>query len=218
MISMHMRSIANHILALCEDGSLYHIKNRYGLTEKLPASAKVIEYELILSDGSRHFHSPKSNAKLRRVYRRDRIENGWDPANPNWAHTLVRMKALRKGDIFRIETDNPKDHLHGINRFMVATSDPYQEDGVWTIGTEEEPSLTEMDGSKKAIGKARVLDPVSVAPPKEPNDVVERRRGYSDAKSGHGPAIFGGAYMVGYRRGRAEIGQPMSHLPPKETR
>lgn len=44
-------------------------------------------------------------------------------------------------------------------------------------------------------------------------EATERRRGHSDALAGHGPALFGGPYMVGYRRGRAEIGQPMSHIP-----
>lgn len=44
---------------------------------------------------------------------------------------------------------------------------------------------------------------------------VERRRGHSDAVAGHGPALFDGPYMVGYRRGRAETGQPMEHKPAK---
>lgn len=38
---------------------------------------------------------------------------------------------------------------------------------------------------------------------------LERRRGYNDAVAGHGPALFDGSYMTGYRRGRAKIGQPM---------
>lgn len=44
---------------------------------------------------------------------------------------------------------------------------------------------------------------------------VERRRGYNDALAGHGPALFDGPYMIGYRRGRAEIGQPLSYIPPR---
>ena len=39
--------------------------------------------------------------------------------------------------------------------------------------------------------------------------MIERRRGYTDALAGHGPAVFDGHYMTGYRRGRADIGQPM---------
>lgn len=46
-------------------------------------------------------------------------------------------------------------------------------------------------------------------------ETVERRRGYHDAKAGHGPAMFDGQYMVGYRRGRAEIGCPMEHKPAR---
>lgn len=49
----------------------------------------------------------------------------------------------------------------------------------------------------------------------ESPEAVERRRGHTDALAGHGPALFDGPYMVGYRRGRAEIGRPMEHLPAK---
>lgn len=48
-------------------------------------------------------------------------------------------------------------------------------------------------------------------------ELVERRRGYNDARAGHGPAMFDGPYMIGYRRGRAEIGQPMGYIPPKQS-
>jgi hypothetical protein len=48
-------------------------------------------------------------------------------------------------------------------------------------------------------------------------ELVARRRGYTDACAGHGPAIFDGPYMIGYRRGRAEIGQPMSYVPPQQS-
>jgi len=47
-------------------------------------------------------------------------------------------------------------------------------------------------------------------------DRNERQRGYNDAKAGHGPVLFDGPYMIGYRRGRAEIGLPMEHKPAKE--
>lgn len=47
----------------------------------------------------------------------------------------------------------------------------------------------------------------------ETPEAVERRRGHTDAIAGHGPALFDGPYMIGYRRGRAEIGQPMEHKP-----
>lgn len=47
-------------------------------------------------------------------------------------------------------------------------------------------------------------------------DKVERRRGHNDALAGHGPALFDGQYMIGYRRGRAEIGDPMAHKPASE--
>lgn len=40
---------------------------------------------------------------------------------------------------------------------------------------------------------------------------LERKRGFNDALAGHGPAMFAGDYMIGYRRGRAKIGQPMHH-------
>jgi hypothetical protein len=48
-------------------------------------------------------------------------------------------------------------------------------------------------------------------------ELVERRRGYNDARAGHEPALFDGPYMIGYRRGRVEIGQPMSYLPPQSA-
>lgn len=48
-------------------------------------------------------------------------------------------------------------------------------------------------------------------------EAVERRRGYNDALAGHGPAMFDGHYMIGYRRGRAEIGQPMEHRPARDA-
>ncbi len=51
-------------------------------------------------------------------------------------------------------------------------------------------------------------------------DKIERERGRRDAVAGHGPAMFDGPYMIGYRRGRAEIGQPMSEPtrdPIRET-
>ncbi len=47
---------------------------------------------------------------------------------------------------------------------------------------------------------------------------VEMRRGRSDALAGHGPALFAGPYMIGYRRGRAEVGLPMEHRPPSSDR
>ncbi len=47
-------------------------------------------------------------------------------------------------------------------------------------------------------------------------DKIERRRGHNDALAGHGPALFDGQYMIGYRRGRAEIGDPMAHKPASE--
>ncbi len=47
-------------------------------------------------------------------------------------------------------------------------------------------------------------------------DKIERRRGHTDALAGHGPALFDGQYMIGYRRGRAEIGQPMEHKPASD--
>ncbi len=43
---------------------------------------------------------------------------------------------------------------------------------------------------------------------------LQRERGYSDALAEHGPAMCDGPYMVGYRKGRAEIGQPMAYMPP----
>lgn len=43
---------------------------------------------------------------------------------------------------------------------------------------------------------------------------IERRRGHTDALAGHGPALYDGPYMIGYRRGRQEIGNPMEYLPP----
>ena len=50
----------------------------------------------------------------------------------------------------------------------------------------------------------------------ESDATVETRRGHTDAVAGHGPALFDGPCMVGYRRGRAEIGRPMEHKPASE--
>jgi hypothetical protein len=41
----------------------------------------------------------------------------------------------------------------------------------------------------------------------DPEDNVAYRRGYSDAKHGHGPALLGGPYMEGYKKGRHEQGK-----------
>jgi hypothetical protein len=45
---------------------------------------------------------------------------------------------------------------------------------------------------------------------------IERSRGRTDALAGHGPAIFDGPYMTGYRYGRVEIGHPMEHRSATE--
>lgn len=87
-------------------------------------------------------------------------------------------------------------------------------------------STCEECGSHEACGSCGACDHEYGAewvPPRrqeqqdEQPELVERRRGYTDALAGHGPALFDGPYMIGYRRGRAEIGQPMSYMPPKQV-
>lgn len=45
----------------------------------------------------------------------------------------VRMRDLVMGDFFRIETDDPEDHLFGSREVFEALSEPYKEKDVWGI-------------------------------------------------------------------------------------
>lgn len=45
----------------------------------------------------------------------------------------VRMSDLAMGDLFRVETDDPEDHLCGSQQVFEALSEPYEEKGVWGV-------------------------------------------------------------------------------------
>jgi len=45
----------------------------------------------------------------------------------------MRMRDLAMGDLFRVETDDPEDHLYGSRQVFEALSEPYEEKGVWGI-------------------------------------------------------------------------------------
>jgi len=47
VFTYQMSTFADHVLALCEDGALYHIKNRLGPNDELPKDARILEYLMV---------------------------------------------------------------------------------------------------------------------------------------------------------------------------
>ena len=54
-------------------------------------------------------------------------------------NTAIRMREIRNGDRFRVETDDPDDHLYGKGgTVFTARADAHQdESGVWGVQIDE---------------------------------------------------------------------------------